>query len=289
MDDDDATRAFGGGGLEGGVLDDAEVPTRDQALDLDDEAELAAAYALTEGDEDEDILSDDLSDLDARRIAELSDSTSPSDDPVRMYLREISITPLLTVDQELRLCATYSTEQLLARLEGAPPDGSDPVWRGAYQHLRDAWREASAQCAARQVPPPELAAILREARDMPAQYMDPTPCYMERYLRDLGWGQDLTVEKISKPLFEVALAAIVLPPAFVDQAARHEEHAGGLAEVDWEEASAWLPPPDECEDHAAEVRRRAEEARQALDQRQPAPGGQHRQALPGPRHRFLRT
>jgi RNA polymerase primary sigma factor len=240
--------------------DDADVPTREQPLELDDEAELAAAYALTEADDDDEVLSDDLSDLDARRIAELGDTGG--DDPVRMYLREISATPLLSADQEMRICATFAAETLLLKLQGGAPQPPANLWQLAYAHLEESWRSVLAQCERRGVPPPDLSRILLEARDVPAQYIEPAPSYMEHYLRDLGWGQDLTVESISQPLFEVVLSAIVLPPPFVADLAQHAGHTGEL--VEWEEASAWMPSPSECDDHYADVRRRAEDAREAL-------------------------
>jgi len=258
-DDADILRADS---LAGDGLDEIEANTREQPLDLDDEAELAAAYALTEADEDDDVLLDALSDLDARRISELGDTSS--DDPVRMYLREISATPLLTADQELRLCATYGAEQLLNTLEEKAAKAGVTLWPTTYKHLQDAWRTVRDECDQRRVGWPDLAQILREARDMPWQYAAPAPCYMERYLREMGWGQDLTVEKISRPLFEVVLTAIIFPPHFVDELARHVEHVGGGELIEWDEALAWMPPADRCEAHLADMRRRADEARRAL-------------------------
>lgn len=83
----------------------AEGETPEAAVDLDEDADLAAAYALTETEDDLGDL-DDLSDLEARRAeAEAGESGG---DPVRMYLREIGSTPLLSADQELRICATFS-------------------------------------------------------------------------------------------------------------------------------------------------------------------------------------
>lgn len=254
---DDADVALADAGL-----DESEANTREQTLDLDDEAELAAAYALTEADEDDDVLSDDLSDLDTRRISEAGDTSG--DDPVRMYLREISATPLLTADQELRLCATYSAEQLFNTLEEKAGKEGDSIWLATYRHLEAAWQTVRDECDQRQVNQPDLAQILREARDMPWQYSAPATCYMERYLREMGWGQDLTVEKISRPLLEVVLTAIIFPPDFVDELARHVEHTGSAELIEWDEASAWMPPTDRCERHLADMRRRADEARRAL-------------------------
>ena len=227
----------------------------------DDEAELAAAYALAEGDDEEDSL-EDLTDLDTRRLAEVDQAEG--DDPVRMYLREISATPLLTADQELRTCATFSAEQLLPKLRSHATDTGISIWQATYTHLTESWYTVTEECKARQVEQPKLASIITEARQMPFAYMDVSPAYMQQYLRELGWGQDQTVEKISKPLFEVVLTAIVFPPAFIDKLAGQLEEAESNELPEWAELQEWLPDADRLEDQISDIERRAEEARQSL-------------------------
>ena len=227
----------------------------------DDEAELAAAYALAEGDDEEDSL-EDLTDLDTRRLAEVDQAEG--DDPVRMYLREISATPLLTADQELRTCATFSAEQLLPKLRSRATDTGISIWQATYAHLTESWYTVTEECKARQVPQPKLASIITEARQMPFAYMDVSPAYMQQYLRELGWGQDQTVEKISKPLFEVVLTAIVFPPAFIDKLAGQLEEAESNELPEWAELQEWLPDAGRLEDQISDIQRRAEEARQSL-------------------------
>jgi RNA polymerase primary sigma factor len=225
----------------------------------DDEAELAAAYALAEGDDEEDSL-EDLADLGTRRLAEADQAEG--DDPVRMYLREISATPLLTADQELRTCATFSAEQLLPKLRSNATDAA--IWQTTYTHLTDSWHMMTEECKARQVEQPKLGSILTEARQMPFAYMDVSPAYMQQYLRELGWGQDQTVEKISKPLFEVVLTAIVLPPVFIDKLAQQLEENESNELPEWAEVQEWLPDSDQLKYQLSDILRRAEEARQSL-------------------------
>jgi RNA polymerase primary sigma factor len=242
-------------------LNNRETP----AANEEDEAELAAAYALAEG-EDEDESLEDLSDLEVRRVGEMDQAEG--DDPVRMYLREISTTPLLTADQELRTCATFSADQLLPKLRKIADETEMSVWQVAYMHLTEAWQTVVDECTARQARPPNLSTLLIEARQMPYAYTDVSPAYMQQFLRELGWGQDQTVEKISKPMFEVILAAIVLPVAFTNALAEHvahtldEEHPAALPE--WDEAQEWMPNASDAEDQLADIHRRAEEARQSL-------------------------
>lgn len=228
---------------------------------VDPEAE-AAAYALAEPDDD---ALDDLTDLDSRRLAEVDDG-GDGQDPVRMYLREIGSTPLLTADQELRTCATFGAEQLAERIRDISNDRSydrgSQFWQVAYEYMWKSWLDVRGECKKRKVDLPELPAILRDARMMPTRYTDPSPSDVQLYLRALGWGQDLTVEMISKPLYEVVLSAIVFPPAFVEQLEVHYEHTEELPE--WDEAREWMPSALDCEDHLREVNLRASEARDSL-------------------------
>ncbi|MFN4294878.1 MAG: sigma-70 family RNA polymerase sigma factor [Thermoflexales bacterium] len=234
----------------------AELDLFDSTEDLDAEAE-AAAYALAEMDDADEV---DLSDLDSRQLAEIDDLDGA--DPVRMYLREISSTPLLTADQELRTCATFGAEQLAQRLRAEAYDRGLAFWPLVYEHLVRSWQAVLDECAARKVDPPALAVMLQDARNMPWRYTDPLLSDVQLYLRALGWGQDQTVEKISKPLFEVVLATIILPTAFVEQLMQHVEFSPALPE--WDEARAWMPPQADCEEHLREVELRAEEARSSL-------------------------
>jgi RNA polymerase primary sigma factor len=146
--------------------------------------------------------------------------------------------------------------QILAAEQGVA------VWEAIYDHLTRSWQEVLVERARRKADIPDLSAVLKDARNMPMHYTDPLPSDVQTYLRALGWGQDLTVEKISRPLFEVVLCAIVLPPEFVEQLEEHYRHTNELPE--WDEARAWMPSRTECDDHLREVKLRADEAKVSL-------------------------
>ena len=227
----------------------------------DVEAEVeAVAYALADvagGIEDNDVEDDRLN---SRQLAASGDLDGS--DPTRMYLREISSTPLITADQELRTCATLNAFQLAQKLRAVALDSKLPAWQVVYSHLKTSWLVVLAECSKRKTPPPNLDALLRDARSMPQNYTNPAQSVLQGYLRVLGWGQDLTVETISKPLFEVLLTAIVLPPEFVVQLEQHSAQTQELLE--WAEACTWLPADIAGEDHLREVELRAEEAKTSL-------------------------
>ena len=213
----------------------------------------AEAYALTETD-DESL--DDLSDLKARLLEEADVDSS---DPVRTYLREIGVTPLLTADQELRICATYSARLLITRAQLQHLN----VLETTYENLVALWRIVLEQCAERKVPPPDLAVIVVEASQMPTRYHEPATSVMQMYLRALGWGADQTVDKISEPLFNIALCTVVLPLPFVTQLLAHLQQTDTLPE--WDEVREWLPSGEDCAEHLRMVEQRAKESTHALE------------------------
>jgi RNA polymerase primary sigma factor len=237
--------------------DDGGWPTGD-ALALDDEqAEAeAVAYALTKTDDEEAL--DDLLDFDEQQL-QADERAADGIDPVRAYLNEIGHTPVLTAEQELCLFALLDAARLARRLRA---NAQAPVWAQAYAHLTAAWHSVLTACEALSSAPPDLAEMLRAAREMTAPDAHSAPGAFQRYLRALGWGRNPDIERISKPLFEFALAALILPPAFVEQLEAHAAHVPDLPE--WDEVSAWLPAPAVCEEHLQLVTQQAEEAKNTL-------------------------
>ena len=238
---------------------DAEGETSVDASDFavaDPEAE-AAAYALA-GDDDDDV--EDLTDLDARRVGETD--TAEGSDPVRMYLREIGSTPLLSADQELRICATFGADQLMNRMRAIGEEAGYSMWRAVYDYLTQSWNTVVEECIARKVELPSLPDILMDAVRMPTEYREPRVSAIQIYLRALGWGQDLTVEKISSPIYEIVLSGIVLPVSVTEQLAQHIDHTDQLPE--WDELSSWLPSESDLDDQGSDVFLRSEEAKNSL-------------------------
>jgi RNA polymerase primary sigma factor len=245
------------GDIDAGFPMDPELPPEAfEAGSGDAEAE-AAAYALADADDDD---IDDLNDLEERRTAEV-DSVDGAD-PVRMYLREIGATPLLSADQELRICATFGAYHLSERMRMAAKAADAQVWMYLYEYLAQSWRKVLDECSVRGASAPDFESIATDAMRMPAEYGQPRVSVIQSYLRALGWGQDNTVEKISAPLYEAMLAAIALPPRFVEHVMALTGPDGALPE--WEEIVGDLPDRASLDDHAARIAANAEEAKQSL-------------------------
>ena len=92
------------------------------------------------------------------------------DDPVRMYLKEISQVRLLDPDQELWLATQMSAEERLVKLKGqlAARLGHQPkpdeILAETFQNVRVAWDAVQTLCRKSRVKAPNLAALVREAQ-----------------------------------------------------------------------------------------------------------------------------
>jgi RNA polymerase primary sigma factor len=149
------------------------------------------------------------------------------DDPVRMYLKEISQVRLLDPDQELWLATQMSAEerliklksQLAARLGHQPKP--DEILAETFQNVRVAWDEVQTLCRKSRVKAPNLAALVREAQAL----RQGTPLDVESKLRPfLSNGQ---LDKKPMPsallgvLFEMYVSLYLLPPEVLGWLADH--------------------------------------------------------------------
>ncbi len=259
--------------VELGELNDAEVDNGDDQVEVVDtrqpereltfdEAEVNAAYTLA-AEEDEDD-ANDLSDLDERRLAQ-AEAGEGAGDPVRLYLKEISRTPLLTSDQELSMCATFGVAALARNLWQRAATESRDVWAIAYEQLLARWQTSLEKAEALSTPAPELAAVLAHGRIMPGTYREARHGYLLGYLRPLGLGSNPEIEKISHDLYDVASLAIVFPTEFVETLEQFASNADQRVLPEWDEAREWLGDADAAA-RKVHLDAIAEEARQTLSE-----------------------
>ena len=119
----------------------------------------------------------DANELDgADTRSEVIDNLPPSDDPVKMYLKEIGQVPLLDSNREMWLSTQIAAERHLEGLrdelmslgngssEPREPDYLD-VERFAYKRLREDWGKLGVSAAEREVDIPDLIKLLAEAQE----------------------------------------------------------------------------------------------------------------------------
>ncbi len=202
----------------------------------------------TQGESNEDWL-----DLDDELLEE-----ALQEDPVRLYLREISQVPLLSVDQEFRLTARLEGARALERL-----NSESITLRQQFANLGEQMRQLWQTCYQEYTSPlPNLQLMLAEALALQKDWQDPTPSYTLAWLDSLprahegGWGEQAI------HLYDLFICFYLLPPA------------SGKRLLEWTKRHArppalrtfktWLPSDEPLEAHRLETRQRAEDAYQML-------------------------
>ena len=154
--------------------------------------------------------------------SEVLDSLPPSDDPVKMYLKEIGQVPLLDSNREMWLSAQIAAERHLEGLrdelmslengssKGREPDFLD-VERFAYRRLREDWGKLRASAADREVDEPDFFKVLAEVQETVNDWDRDADSYIRGYLNQRNWGRDDEWTKHAQAFFEVIHALFLFP------------------------------------------------------------------------------
>ncbi len=243
---------------------------------IDDPGEIGLLDRLDDLDEDDDSY-------------HLSDA---EDDPVHTYLKEIGQVSLLTAEQEIWLATQMQALRVLERLNqdvglgrangtarrrrGRPAEEAPPAERPVnqdmlrahamglnYRNLLENWLCACENATTLGAGPPELMAVLKEARGLHEDGTRPGHSYIHHYLNDGTWGQDESWTDLAECLFAVLTAFYLLPNDLADELRRRLEQGQALpsaAEVD----DLLFPGDASLRYNEFMIRDRAEEAKANL-------------------------
>ncbi len=154
--------------------------------------------------------------------SEVMDSLPPSDDPVKMYLKEIGQVPLLDSNREMWLSTQIAAERHLEGLrdelmsldngssEPREPDFLD-VERFAYRRLRDDWAKLQASAALRDVDAPDLFKVMAEVQETVNDWDRDAGSYIRSYLNQRKWGRDDEWAEHAQAFFAVIHALFLFP------------------------------------------------------------------------------
>jgi RNA polymerase primary sigma factor len=256
-----------------------EFEFEDDLDDLEDD-DLLYDSPLKDDEGAEVLFDDDLEDVDDDSLlgegARL-DNITLSDDPVRMYLKEIGQVPLLDTNRETWLSAQMVVDRLMQSIidalcekEGAEATEYMPppfqIVQAAYKFMRKSWEDVIAGVAGFRVQPPDLKAIIDEVQFVNENWDVSGQSYVREYLRQRDWGRDEKWTDLARRVFDVFHALYLIPFAEQIQIRRYYMSNGGCPPDDL--FAQWLEADSDAREDLLEkfvqIENRADIAAEAL-------------------------
>ncbi|HEX7974907.1 MAG TPA: sigma-70 family RNA polymerase sigma factor [Anaerolineales bacterium] len=199
---------------------------------------------------------------DPKLIADLSE------DPVRLYLKEIGGIDLLDPDREFWLSARLDASRrldLLTRQHPLARKGSSAVnslYHALYDELATALTRLMEDTRRLGHACPDLNLILAEAQMQRQTWESSTPSYLRAYLDNGLWGTDSLWDGGARNAFAVFIYLYMLPTSLAEDLKKYiAKHQNLPAERTF---SRYLPADEILQDEVDQIRLRTEDARHAI-------------------------
>ena len=190
-----------------------------------------------------------------------------SEDPVRLYLKEIGQINLLDADSEFRLAARIEAERYFNLLEKNLVPETDPeahqkaLFLSIINELQIAWGHLQEDAnKLNQDLMPDLAISLTEALLLRRQWQNDSPSYIRSYMDSGMWGKDPLWDGLVRHAFTVFICLYLIPSDrhLVD----YLQKSGQLPEQQY--FLDILPPEEELALEIDGIHYRSDEANQTL-------------------------
>ena len=138
-----------------------------------------------------------------------------SEDPVRLYLREIGQVKLLDSDSEFRLATLIEADRLVGSLRklkqhnGLTPEGS--IYHSLISEMSTAWDRLSEDTKRLDYHLPNLDLITAETQSLHAGGEFDSPSYLRTYLDNGHWGVDHLWDDLARHAYSFFLSLYLLP------------------------------------------------------------------------------
>jgi RNA polymerase primary sigma factor len=185
--------------------------------------EVADPDINTLAQQEEENLEEDLLDLkNPQVLAELSE------DPVRLYLREIGEVKLLDSDSEFRLATMIEANRWVHTLRRRPLrkglTEACAVYHALVAEKITSWERLLEDAERLNVPPPDLGKMLNEAQALHNGWESGTPSYLRAYLDNGRWGTDELWNGIAYKAYRVYLSLYLFPLKYAEWLLNHLHH-----------------------------------------------------------------
>ncbi|MGW8249206.1 MAG: sigma-70 family RNA polymerase sigma factor [Anaerolineales bacterium] len=215
-EDDDTQRSLA---LNGEILEDLDDDVDSGSDNLSDDEEPDEATLNQEAEDLENLTKEEPLDMldNPSLVVELSE------DPVRLYLKEIGSIELLDTDREFWLSTRLEAPRridTIGRLHPLARGGADSyerrlsarsIYLALYHELETAWKRVVEDTRRLGFDCPDLALILSEAQMLRQTWDSDTPSYLRAYLDNGLWGSDPLWDGVARNAFTVFLYLYMLP------------------------------------------------------------------------------
>jgi RNA polymerase primary sigma factor len=191
-----------------------------------------------------------------------------SEDPVRLYLKEIGQIHLLDADSEFRLASRIEAIRYLKALQhqSVRPEKGENTAHQTFQavcsDLITNWNRLNEDAQRLGFDSPDLSLILAEAQVLRKQWQSDDPSYLRAYLDNGQWGKDMVWVGLVRNAFALYLCLYILPPETAERLLNylrtHEEPPSSRS------FGKYLPGDSELKDEIEGISRRAEESNNTL-------------------------
>ena len=263
--------------------------------DVDDTVSEAFEDNFDDGDCDDDDDGDDDDDDDFDDVS-VYENLPLSDDPVRMYLKEIGQVPLLNTNREMWLSTQIAAEQHLEALRDelmsidspvtVDENGSTPskktapmplngsgkqhpdvmTIRYANKKMRDDWEQLVAALKPYKIDPPDFRKVIDEVQSTTSNWDTTNESYIREFLNQGNWGRDDNWTNVAQLFFEIIHALYLFPLEFQMKMRQHYRETKELPTL--QEFDAWMEDMDDpfeaIEYHLGQVDNQATQATEDL-------------------------
>ena len=140
------------------------------------------------------------------------------DDPIQLYLRDISREELLLAEEEFYLAIIVQAKEQL-NLYRTGESGLN--LEGIHADMKSTWTQVEMDAARLAYPAPDVMMVLAEALQMQRTLEMPDPPYIRSYLDDPRWGSDKHWEDLARDLLRFFVDAYILPEGLMEQVSLH--------------------------------------------------------------------
>lgn len=164
---------------------------------------------------DESLLAQQEDELDDALPLQARDTSELSEDPVRLYLREIGQVKLLDSDSEFRLATLIEADRLIGALRKLKHrrgvSEACSVYHSILSDMLTSWERLVEDAERLSHEPPNLALVIAESQTLHAGWEFDSPSYLRAYLDNGNWGSDHLWDNLARHAYSVFLNLYLLP------------------------------------------------------------------------------